>query len=230
MNYHNREMALQLRRKGKSYNYINKTLGVPKSTLSGWFKGLDFSIKVKQQLIDEAKKKWAANITLYNKNRAAIILKEEKEIQEEESKKITEISDRELWLLGTALYWAEGSKSDRWKVKFTNSDPCMIEFMMAYFRRICKVDNSKFRLLAQIHPNISEKKAKKYWHYITGIPYFQFYKTQVAISRASKRKREARKLPYGTIAISINDKKITNQLKGWINGLSRLGIKKQRRA
>lgn len=217
-----KEVAIRLRSKGKSYNEISVMLNVPKSTLSYWFANARFSKEIKKQLVSKAKKKWAANITRYNKQRAAIMLKRAETIQETESKKINSISTKELWFIGTALYWAEGNKRERWRLKFTNSDPDMIKIMMLYFRKICKVKEEKFRLSLQIHPNISEKPTKEYWHKLTNIPKSQFQKTQTAISKSSKNKRGPMRLPHGTLAVSISDVNTTNKVKGWIRGLANL--------
>jgi len=215
-----KKTAIKLRREGKSYNEINKILDIPKSTLSGWFRDLRFSKDIKIKLINDAKKKWACNITNYNKRRAALILEKTDKIQLMESKKIRGISERERWLLGTALYWAEGSKRVRWQARFTNSDPNMIKFIMSYFRNTCKIKEEKFRLTLQIHSNVSEKEAKQYWSGIAGIPTVQFYKTLNATSKTSKNKREPKRLPYGTLRISIADVNIINKIKGWIKGLA----------
>ena len=217
-----KESAIRLRREGKSYNEIHRILGIPKSTLSGWFRDLRFSGCIKIKLVNETKMIWARNITNYNKKRAAAALKNALRIQKLESKKVKNISNRELWLLGTALYWAEGSKRERWQARFTNSDPDMIRFIMRYFRNICNVKEEKFRLTVQIHPNVSDGIAKNYWHSVTKLPFSQFYKTLVAVSKASKNKRNPKRLPYGTLKISISDVNIVNKIKGWLKGLTQL--------
>lgn len=217
-----KEVAIKLRKQGKSYNEINRILVIPKSTLSGWFRDLRFSKYIKIKLINEAKRKWARNITNYNKRRAAIILERARRIQDIESRKIKNISNKELWLLGTALYWAEGSKRERWQVRFTNSDPDMIRFIMRYFRNICNIKEEKFRLTLQIRPNVSEEKARRYWCNITKVSPSQFHKTLVAVSKTSKNKREPKRLPYGTLRISISDVSSVNKIKGWLKGLTQV--------
>ncbi|MCL5411218.1 MAG: helix-turn-helix domain containing protein [Patescibacteria group bacterium] len=49
-----KEKAFELRRLKKSYNEINKQLGIPKSTLSSWFKTDRQSLEVKKELIKKA--------------------------------------------------------------------------------------------------------------------------------------------------------------------------------
>lgn len=63
----------QLRKQGKTYNEINRLLNIPKSTLSGWFDGLEIPEIIKRRLWSNAQKKWAQSITDYNKKRASNI-------------------------------------------------------------------------------------------------------------------------------------------------------------
>lgn len=51
-----------------------------------------------------------------------------------------------LWLIGTALYWAEGSKVKEWNksepVSLTNMDPNMIVLIRRWLERYCSVEES----------------------------------------------------------------------------------------
>jgi hypothetical protein len=216
-----RDTAVRLRKEGRSYNEINKLLGVPKSTLSGWFRGIEISREAKEKLWNESRRRWVQNITIYNKERSKVALEKSHLEQQLASKKISHLTERELMLVGTALYWAEGARKKRWTAKFTNSDPLMIAIIMQFFRKICGVEENEFRVQLQIHPNISEEKAKLYWSEVTGIPVEQFIKTQIAISKSSKLKRPSNTLPYGTIHISVSNVNLVNRIKGWILGLSK---------
>ena len=210
-----------MRKQGKTYNEINRLLGIPKSTLSGWFEGLEISARIKRRLWTRNQRKWAESITNYNKKRALDVFNRNNETQQRISKEIGRLTKRELMLIGTALYWAEGDKKQRWRCKFCNSDPKMIKTIMEFFRDVCKVPGNKFRAYVQIYPNISEQKAKIFWSKISGIPLKQFGKTQTAISKSSKFKRSSDTLPYGTFSVKICDVNLTNRIKGWILGLSK---------
>lgn len=214
-------IAIQLRRQGKTYNEINRLLNIPKSTLSGWFNGLEIPEKIKKRLWSAAQKKWAQSITDYNKKRALNILSKTNEIQQRISKEIGKLKKRELMLIGAALYWAEGDKKNRWRVRFSNSDPAIIVLIMKFFREICKIKEHKFIARIQIHSDILEKKARLFWSKISNIPLRQFRKTLIIISKSSKLKRPFNTLPYGTMQINISDVNLVNRIKGWIFGLSK---------
>lgn len=215
-----RETAICLRKEGKSCREINRLLNIPRGTLFDWFRDTELSSEARKNIYLDARKIWAENIIKYNKKRAVIALESAEKAQEMSSKEIGRLTNRELLLAGTALYWAEGDKKNRWSAKFCNSDPSVIKIIMEFFRKICHIREDKFRPEIQIHPNISEKKAKIYWSEIAGVPINQFIKTQILISKSSKLKRPANTLPCGTLHIKISDISLVNRLKGWILGLS----------
>jgi len=218
----NKEKAILLRQQGKSYNEIARFLCVSKSTLSLWLRNIQMPAEVKKKLWDKTRKKWASNITKFNKQRAKIAKEKAGTIQKSTSKDIKKISKRELLLIGAALYWAEGYKKSRWSVVFSNSDSLMIRLIMRFFREICKIEENKFFATVQIHPNTTSQKSINYWSKITKLPKKQFRKTYSRLTPSSKRKRAINILPYGTLRISISDVKTINKIKGWIMGLEKI--------
>jgi len=217
-----KKRAILLRKQGKSYNAISKILGIPKSTLSLWIKDIKMPIEIERKFWDRTRKKWARNITKFNKKRAEIARERVQQIQKIASGDIKKISNRELFLLGIALYWAEGCKKSRWRLDFSNSDPIMIKLMMKFFREICHIKENKFFTIVQIHPNTTPEKAVRYWSKLTKISKKQFLKTYTKLSPTSKRKRSPNILPYGTLRLSVSDVELTNKMKGWIVGLGKL--------
>lgn len=214
--------AILLRKQGKSYNEIAKILDISKSTLSLWLRNIKMPDGIKKRLWDKTRKKWAKNITKFNEERAIMARERARKIQIAASKQIGSISKKELFLIGIALYWAEGYKKSRWAVVFSNSDPVMIKLIMKFFRKSLKIKEDKFSATVQTHPNILPAKAVNYWSKITKIPKRQFLKTYTRLTPSSKRKRPFNVLPYGTLRISIRNAEMTNKMKGWISGLEKL--------
>ena len=131
----------------------------------------------------------------------------------------SECSLEMLKCIGAALYWAEGYTASRNSVIFANTDPVMIKLMMRFFRKICGVRKRKFRGKINIHPHLDVAHAEHYWSEISGIPLKQFNKPLLAISRASKGKRDT--LPNGTFRIIVNDVACCSKIKGWIEGIGK---------
>ena len=215
-----KKRAIKIRKTGKSYNEISRTLNIPKSTLSLWFRQIEWNQNIIRKLWNKNRKKWAENIILYNKRRARLIKKQHLDAQKQSKITIKNFTKYDLKLIGSALYWAEGSKNNRWTSIFVNSDPAMIQIMMRFFKEICRVPNEKFSFKIQIHPNISEKNAKLFWSKVLYISANQFKKTLYQISKASRGKRPKNTLPYGTCRISISDVVLRNQIQGWIQGIA----------
>ncbi|HQT82965.1 MAG TPA: hypothetical protein PLW99_02345, partial [Candidatus Paceibacterota bacterium] len=131
--------------------------------------------------------------------------------------RIRNVSENDLFFLGTALYWGEGSKTKRGTVDFTNADPRSIQVMMRYFREVCGVSDKKFRGHVILHPHLDARKAERYWSRISGIPLNQFHKTSMQHNTASKNKKDS--LPLGTFAIGIYDTVLYLRIMGWMDGM-----------
>ena len=214
-----KEKALRLRKQGKSYNEINRLLGVPKSTLSTWLKEIPLSRQVRKKNISQAKIIWAKNITAFNKKRSLINQQSKNKEIDQFAKDIKDLDKKALFWLGLGLFLAEGGKREKWSVRFVNSDSDIIKIMMRFYREICLVPDDKFRFRIYLHPNINDQEAKSAWSKILKVSNNQFYKSQEVISQSSQRKRNSNRLPIGTLHIYINDVKQMNKIKGWIKGL-----------
>lgn len=207
-----------LRKLGWSYNRLSRKFKIPKGTLSYWFRNLKESEVVKNKNINNAKLKWAKNITRYNEERSRLARIRWSKQQELSSTELKTVNDYELKIIGAALYWAEGYKRGNWSVVFCNSDPEMVKVIMKFFIKICEVPRSKIKAQIQIHRNISEPEAIAYWSKISGIPRDRFSKSTFPSDKSSKGRRR-NNLPYGTLRIKINDVVLVNKIKGWIRGI-----------
>ena len=217
--------ALVLRKQGESYSQINKTLGVPKSTLSLWLKDVELTDEARQKIIKRGSR--ISTKILIQRNKYQTVLAEERatRIRNTAKQEASSRMQEPLFISGVSLYWAEGYKrgasGSKWKcVDFTNTDPEMVRVMMDFFRKICFVDESQFKAQLIAHPNIDLQGAVEYWSLITGIPQVQFIKTCTSISVRSGQKK-INNLTYGTVHIRVYDVKLFFKIIGWIDGLKR---------
>lgn len=213
-----RKLARVLRSQGLSLRAISAEVKCSKSTISRWISDIELTdaqiIQLKSNQ-DKGRAKAAkhpnSSRQKWERIRSSIRTASKKEIPRVYSNDL-------LKMLGSALYWAEGYNASRNAVVFANTDPSMIRLIMLFFRKICKVPESKFRGKVFIHPHLNVKKAESYWSNISNIPLRQFNKPLLAISRASKGKRDT--LPMGTFSIIVGDVYTCSKIKGWIEGLS----------
>lgn len=216
MKHEERKLARKLRQEnGFSINEICRKLGVSKSSVSLWIRDINLTPIQSQNLF-----KRSVNAEVIEKRRLTRLSKENarRQIVIDGSRgEIRKISNNELFLIGIALYWAEGSKTRRGIVEFSNSDPRLIEIMMKFFKEICSVPSEKFRGHIHLHEHLSIKNAEKYWSKISKISVQQFFKTSNQHNKASKNKKDS--LPFGTFSIYVCSTELFLKIKGWMEGL-----------
>ena len=221
MKLQEKKLAIILREQGLSMNEIREKIGVSKSSVSLWVRNIQLTDKQKKELSQKGltkesiEKRRKTRLTRENVRRQIIIDSARKEIKA--------ISEQHLKLIGIALYWAEGGKASRNTVCLSNGDPKVIQLMMKFFKKICKVPKKKFRAHIHIHPHLSIKRAEEYWSKISGIPLTQFYKTYSKPNKSSQSKKDS--LPFGTFDIYIHNTELFLKISGWIEGVHKNIIK-----
>lgn len=210
-----RDCARELRKQGYSMNEIARKLGVAKSSVSLWTKDIELTSEQRQRLSENGR-----SVASVERRRHARLTNERARRRPYFVNAVAEIeslSRKDLFFLGAALYWGEGSKTKRGTVDFTNADPRSIQVMMRYFKEVCNVHNNKFHGHVTLHPHLDAGKAERYWSNISGIPRTQFYKTSMQHNKASKNKKDS--LPFGTFAINIHDTTLYLRVMGWMEGI-----------
>jgi len=227
MSRSDKTLASQFRERGLSYGEIHRALGIPKSTLATWFKDLRLPLEVQNQLASKTRRLSAQNLIARNKRQTILAQERAENVRSAAAHDIGTLNQRDLLVVGAALYWAEGGKRPGrggYRIAFSNSDPEAIRTIMRFFREICLVPDSKFRIQIATHPGVDVLGACEFWSRITEIPLPQFIKTFVGISRASSGKRPRNRLPNGTCQIRVNDTAKFHQIMGWIAGLQQRGV------
>jgi hypothetical protein len=207
--------ARQLRSLGYSLSEIQKKLNIAKSSVSLWVRDIELTPEQKKGLSQKGIQKGVIEqrrITRLKNESARRQL-----IIDTAHKEIKKISRRELWLIGVMLYWAEGGKTRRGMVRFSNSDPEMIKIIMAFFRKVCNAPEEKFRGYIHIHPHLNHKKAERYWSSISNIPLDKFYKTYRKMNPSSKNKKD--NLPFGTFDVYVLSTELFLKILGWAQGI-----------
>lgn len=97
---------------------------------------------------------------------------EREKTKRQAAESIGELSDRELFMAGVALYWAEGQKSKpyqrRESVVFINSDPGVIQVYLAWLD-LLDVPRERLRFRVMIHETADVAAAERYWADLVGI-------------------------------------------------------------
>lgn len=211
-----KQKAIDLRKLGQSVKEISKKLNVSKSSVSVWVRNVNLTNKQKELLANRN-----FNTDIIRRRRDTRLSNEliKRNIVIDKAKRdINVLSNFDLRIIGTMLYWAEGRKRGVRIASFSNSDPLMIKVMMRFFREICNVPEDKFRGHIHTHSSSNIKQSLKYWSEVTNIPVRQFYKTYCVPSISSKGKSNS--LPNGTLDIHICSSELYLKIMGWIKGIS----------
>lgn len=211
-------LAQRLRGKGYSYNQILRYITVSKDTLSRWCRDIKLTKRQKQKLIERKSlgQKKGSIIAAENKRKKRLELIEK--IFDKSKKDIKTVSKRDQFIAGIALYAAEGDKTDG-QGGFSNADPKIIKFMIAWFRKFCEIPKERFRGAIWLHEDRDEQKAKKFWSDLTGIPTSQFHKTYIAKDKKDSRKIRKNIHPFGVFAIRFSHSEKQRRIMGWISAL-----------
>ncbi|MFH9988390.1 hypothetical protein [Streptomyces luteogriseus] len=155
-----REKARELRLQGWTYDQIQVELGCSKSSISLWVRDLPKPERKRtpEEASAIARRGWEATLRLRDEAR--------QHTKEAAQQAIGELSNRELFLLGIGLYWAEGSKDKpydrRENVCFVNSDPGMIRVFLAWLD-LLGVERERVRYSVMIHETADIPGAEQYW-------------------------------------------------------------------
>lgn len=226
-----KNIALKYRLQGKSYDEITKLLGVPKSTLSGWFYGLQLPEQAITRLNTKVYEGSLKGLIKRNKQQTLLAKIKAKHTRHVASKKIGELTKKELLILGAGLYWGEGYKRPILKngtvrtyhpVSLSNSDPKLVAVFLRFLREICEVEEEKIRAGLRIYQHQNSSLLLQFWSKLTKIPKERFEKFYYGISKSSLGKRPFNILPYGTIQIRVNDTSLYHKIMGFIQGLGKI--------
>ncbi len=205
--------AYELRREGKSYKKINRLLNIPLSTLASWFKDVDWSRQIRDELGTKASflspEKLAA-IQKANKNRWAKKYAEYRSLAESE---FASRKNRPTFIAGIMLYWGQGNKSlNDSHVKLANNDPMMIRVFCNFLTEELGVALNKVAINLLLYPDLNDEMQKKQWSRSIGIQLSQFKKSSFITDKQSKRR-----LSYGVCNVRVSSRELKEKLLVWIN-------------
>jgi hypothetical protein len=217
-----KELAIALRKQGKTYNEILTTVPVAKSTLSLWLRDVGLA-RVQQHRI--TKRKRAAQL------KGAAVRREDRLVRTESivlaaKKEVGTISNRELLLIGAALYWAEGAKEKPHntcvQLMFANSDPAMVKLYMRWLRDILDISDADIIVTVHLHQNKLHQLASvtQYWASMVNLPLQSFGKPVIKKHNPKTNRKNISDSYRGLVAIRVKrSTMLTRKIHGFILGI-----------
>ncbi len=191
-----KSQAVLLRKEGYSYTLIKNKIGVSKSTLCDWLKGIPFKANaetLKRISFGRIKSK------IVNKK---LKLDRDRETQNAAELELGKLNNRDLMMLGIGLYISEGGKYEKGFVQFSNSDPKVISLIMNWFVKCLKIDVQNFYMIVHAYPDNNINEILRFWSKLTKVSISQFGKTYIDI-RTNKSNKNKGKSKYGTLHIRV---------------------------
>ena len=149
-------------------------------------------------------------------------------IREKSSKEIGTLSKREKFLIGIALYWAEGAKEKTYRtgsrVDLSNSDPKMIQFFLSWLTDICNIDKKDIKLSLYIHENnkFRLKEVISHWSKMTKYPEADFKYVYFKKHNPKTVRKNIGEGYFGNLRIVISESADFNRkISGWIEGINK---------
>ena len=213
--------AVGLRRNGASYAELRQQFGMAKSTLWRWLKA-EGLVETHPQRLTELKR-------IAQRKGAAVVkaqrLARTHTIMEEAAREISGLSQRDLWLLGLALYWAEGSKQKPGNVSasviFTNSDPVAVRLMVVWFQTICAIPNHDLHFEIYLHDTADAARARRYWAEQLQISMDRLTRVRWKHHRPATRRTNVGDSYHGVVRLRVaRSSALNRRITGWIAGVT----------
>jgi hypothetical protein len=212
-----RERARELRLQGWTYNQNQAELGCSKSSVSLWVR--DLPRPAPKYTPEEQRARMNAGLAKLYAARDV----ERQATKQAAAAEIGELSDRELFITGVALYWAEGTKDKphtrRESVEFVNSDPGMIAVFLAWLDLLgAKRDRLHCRVM--IHESADVAAAEQYWADRVGIDRSLLGKTLLKKHNPATVRKNTGDGYRGCLGIKVRQgADLYRRIEGWWYGI-----------
>ena len=215
-----------LRRSGLGVGEIAAKLGVGRNTASIWCRPFPLTEKQVVLLKKRSRQRGLEHHRLAMLERVESNAKKLKEIETGAAREGGILSDRELFLTGIMLYWAEGFKHKReCALGFSNTDPRLVRFYLHWLTTSLgakKIDLS-LRVTANISLKNSAGKFEEFWSRFLGVPCTQFVKPFFQNTK-QKKTYSANREYHGVLRVYVKKSSpLFKKMRGWITGLSECG-------
>lgn len=169
-----KETAIELRKTGMSMTVIERKLGIPRSTLSGWFRAVPLSNEQRARLMKNKQAGWAkARIRAVESHRTIKVMRllEAKQAAAEALEQI-ELTPHVLDLAFAMIYFGQAAKRDATSI--ASSDPKILNFVLTVLGMNYGISRSMVRCDLHLRMDQDPNLIKQYWSKQLRVPIEQF--------------------------------------------------------
>lgn len=199
------QRARELRSEAWTLDEIAAELGVAKSSVSRWVRGVAFVPKPRNR-----------NAAGHKPHPARVRKLEQIEAANRRGReRFASLSDDAFFTAGVALYVGEGAKTAN-TVAMANTDPKVVAFFCSWLRRFFDIDDERLRCHLYLHRNLDLEEAMSFWSDVTGIPADRFYKPYRAELSGGRKRSKHR---YGCLTVKYSSADLMKEVLGLCDGL-----------
>lgn len=197
-----RAKARELRLQDWTYDRIEAELGCSRSSVSLWVRDLP---KPTPRYTPEEQR------ALMNAGLAHLRATQDREREATKTAAAAEIgalTDRELFLAGVVLYWAEGAKDKayspqrRESLKFINSDPNVISLYLRWLDSL-GVKRERMRFRVSIHESADVVEAEAFWAGLVGVEATSFQRATLKTHNPRTNRKNTAEAYRGCLVIYV---------------------------
>jgi hypothetical protein len=117
------------------------------------------------------------------------------------------LTERDLLLLGAAIYWCEGSKAKPWRpqdvgISFVNSDPGLIDLFLR-FLAVLGVPRDALKYRVSIHESADAAAAERWWAERLDLPRERFQPTTLKRHSPATNRRNTGEAYHGCLVVKM---------------------------
>jgi hypothetical protein len=213
-----RRRARQMRMTGATYPEIAAELSVAMGSLSLWLRDLPVPERVRHRRV--AHLEGLRGIGGHKLHRRALARRDRRLTLARSA--VGAISDRELFFMGLALYWAEGSKDKPWKrhgrVRLTNSDAGLLQIYLSWLQ-LLGVRRDELTFSLSIHENSDVPANERWWQQQLGLDTDQFRHPMLKRHNPKPRRHNTGDSYHGCLVVTVKcSTALYDAIDGWWRG------------
>jgi transcriptional regulator with XRE-family HTH domain len=202
------QRARELRAQAWTLQEIADDLGVAKSSVSVWTRGVEFVPRARRTGNHGAR---PPRPHAQRRRKLAQI----EQLNDAGRERVGTLSRRDVLLAGAALYAGEGAKTDGC-VSMANTNPELLAFFCAWLRSCFEVEEHRLRARLYLHADLDLEAATAHWVAVTGVPPDRFGKPYRA--KVDGTRRHAKHV-YGCATVSYACARTHREIMGLVRAL-----------
>lgn len=180
------ERAVELRKRGFTYEEIAKIVAVSKSTISLWLSRETWSRNITEDNKKRAARENRKRISLLNKARGNQYLKLYAEAERSAATEFKHYKHSPLFIAGVTLYMTIGDMRDTHPIRVTSSRKELHRIFIQFVHEYLGVPREKIRFWLLLYPDLKPGTCMKTWSRALRLPLLQFHKHQIIQGRGKK--------------------------------------------